>query len=100
MGVGGGVTGLRSGAQHRQCGHGQNQSAAVEAASPRTAWPLFPGFPSCCLCTCRWVYPEVTMLWIMARGVRFKDCFSVLSYFFALHLLNRRGQNLPSTLST
>lgn len=41
-----------------------------------------PEFPSYCLCTCRWVYTAVTMLCITVQGVRFKDCFSVPSYFF------------------
>lgn len=42
MGVGGGVTGLRSGAQHRQRDQGQNQGAAAEAASPSTALAPVP----------------------------------------------------------
>lgn len=42
MGFGGGVTGLRSGAQHRQRDQGQNQGAAAEAASPSTALAPVP----------------------------------------------------------
>lgn len=65
---------------------------------------LFPEYPSYCLCACRWIYSKVMMLWIRPEGLGLKDSFlfinNVLPCLSALHLPNRGGQDLATTLST